>query len=734
MSRFFINRPIVAMVIAILTVILGAISMLTLPVAQFHDIVPPEVTIGATYLGADAQTIEQSVAAPIEQQMTGVDNMAYMVSTNTNSGSMGLRVTFDVKTQPNTNLILTQMREALAATQLPADVNNFGVIVRKATSSPLLMLSLYSPKGTRDRNFLANYAYINMVDELGRAPGVGDVLVYGGRYAMQIWVKPDQLAKLQVTVPEIVRALREQNTVNPVGQIGAEPAPEGQEFTYTVRAQGRLITTEEFGQVVIRANRDGSVLRLADVARVELGAESYNIKGRVNGHPAAVIPVYQLPGSNALDAAQNVRNVLGRLKQRFPDDVDYLVSLDTTAPVHEGISEIAVTLGEALLLVALVTYLFLQDWRATLIPLLAVPVSLIGTLAIFPLFGFSINTLSLFGLVLAIGLVVDDAIVVVEAVERHIENGVAPKEAAFRAMEEISGPVIGIALVLSAVFIPTAFIPGITGRLYQQFAVTIAISVILSAFNALSLSPALAALILKPKKPSQGLLRRFFNWFNRVFRRGQDSYVHWSGVLIQKSAIALVLLVVFGVAAGFFSSRIPSSFLPDEDQGYLYINMQLPNAASLQRTEEAASKIEKVLGQTPGVKYTTSVIGFSLLSLVRTSYNAFFFVTLADWKDRDSRALQFQEIKQRINRELSQIPEAVAFDFSPPAIPGVGTSGGFTFVLEDRAGKDVEFLASNLNTFMAAARKRPEIAGVSTTFLPSVPQQFVNVDEDKALK
>ena len=736
MSKFFINRPIVAIVIAILMVIVGGVTIVGLPVALFPQIAPPEVQITAVYTGADAQTVEQSVATPIEQQMSGVDNMNYMYSLNaTAHGDLRLIVDFDIKTDPNIDLILAQSRETLAASQLPADVNAYGVTVQKTLTAPLMLISLNSPKSTYDAQFLANYAYINLNDQLTRVPGIGSVQVFGaGQYAMRLWVKPDQLAKLAITVPDIVSALQSQNTVNPAGQVGSEPVPKGQEYTYSVRARGRRISPEDFGRIVIRETPDGGIVRVKDVARIELGSQDYTLVGRLNGKPSAVIAVYQLPGSNAVQAAEGVNKLMAEAKKRFPEGVDYSVPLDTTRAVTEGIREIIVTLLIAIGLVIIVVYIFLQGWRATLIPLLAVPVSLVGTFIFFPAFGFSINTLSLFGLVLAIGLVVDDAIVVVEAVERHIENGVAPKEAAFRAMEEISGPVIGIALVLSAVFIPTAFIPGITGRLYQQFAVTIAISVILSAFNALSLSPALAALILKPKKPSQGLLRRFFNWFNRVFRRGQDSYVHWSGVLIQKSAIALVLLVVFGVAAGFFSSRIPSSFLPDEDQGYLYINMQLPNAASLQRTEEVASKIEKVLGQTPGVKYTTSVIGFSLLSLVRTSYNAFFFVTLTDWKDRDSRALQFQEIKQRINRELSQIPEAVAFDFSPPAIPGVGTSGGFTFVLEDRAGKDVEFLASNLNTFMAAARKRPEIAGVSTTFLPSVPQQFVNVDEDKALK
>ena len=724
------------MVISILLVIVGAVTILSLPIAQFPSIAPPEVQVVATYVGADAQTIEQSVATPIEQQMSGVDNMNYMYSLNsTADGGMRLIVDFDVKTDPNTDLILTQSRETQAASQLPVDVTNFGITVQKTVTAPLMLVSLYSPNGTYDAKFLANYAYINLNDQITRSPGIGSVQIFGaGQYAMRLWVKPDQLAKLAITVPEIVGAIQAQNTVNPAGQVGSEPAPKGQEYTYSVRAQGRLTSPEEFGQIVVRETPDGGIVRVKDVARVELGAQSYSIVGRLNGKPGAIIAAYQLPGSNAVAAAAGVKKLMAEAKRRFPQDMDYVVSLDTTRAVTEGIREIVLTLLIAIVLVIIVVYIFLQGWRATLIPLLAVPVSLIGTFIFFPVFGFSINTLSLFGLVLAIGLVVDDAIVVVEAVERHIEEGLAPKDAALKAMEEISGPVIGIALVLSAVFVPTAFIPGITGRLYQQFAVTIAISVLLSAFNALTLSPALAALLLRPKTESKGLLRRFFDWFNRMFGRATDTYVRLCGGLVRKSAIALVLLAAFGVAAGFLSSRLPSSFLPDEDQGYVYLNLQLPNAASLQRTDEVARRIEKIMAQTPGVEYTTSVVGFSLLSFVRTSYNAFFFVTLKPWNDRTTREEQYQVIKQRLNQELSKLPEGIAFSFSPPAIPGVGTSGGFTFVLEDRSGKDVQFLTDNLNTFLVAARKRPELAGLSTTFLPSVPQQFVAVDRDKVIK
>src|SRR5579871_6218285 len=552
MSRFFINRPIVAMVIAILMVIIGAVSMLGLPVAQFPNIVPPEILVAANFPGADAITLEQSVATPLEEQISGVDNMNYMYSINSSSGQSQITVDFDVKTDPNIDQVLTQLRTSQAQPQLPAQVTTSGLVVQKSLSAPLLLVALYSPKGTYDNTFLANYAYINLIDELTRVPGIARVQVFGaGQYAMRAWVKPDQLAKLQVTVPQIIQALQTQNTVNPAGQVGGEPAPPGQQFTYTVRAQGRLVTPEDFGDVLLRANPDGSNLTLKDVARLELGAQLYSLNGRYNGRPASVLACYQLPGSNAVDAAKALRARVELLSKRFPDDLSYTISLDTTAAVTAGMKEIIYTLFEALALVVVVVYVFLQGWRATLIPLLAVPVSLIGTFVVFPMLGFSINTLSLFGLVLAIGLVVDDAIVVVEAVERHIEEGMSSHDAALKAMEEVSGPVIGIALVLSAVFVPTAFIPGITGRLYQQFAVTIAISVLISAFNALTLSPALAALLLKPRNEERrrGPLARFFAWFNRLFGRTTDKYVSTSGVLVHKSGFAMIALGVVAVLA-----------------------------------------------------------------------------------------------------------------------------------------------------------------------------------------
>jgi len=735
-SRFFINRPIVAIVISIVLVLVGGLTILTLPVAQFPNIAPPEIQVLATYVGADAQTLEQAIATPIEQQMNGVDNMNYMYSLNaTGNSTTSLIVDFDVKTDPNTDFILAQARETQAASQLPVDVTNYGITVRKSVTAPLLLVAVYSPHGTYNANFLANYAYINLADPVLRSPGIGNVQVFGsGQYAMRLWVNPDTLAKLGITVPEIISSIQAQNTVNPAGKAGGEPAPKGQEFTYSVLAQGRLQSPEEFGNIVVRETPDGGTVRVRDVARIELGSQDYTVAGRFNGAPSAVIAAYQLPGSNAVDAAAGVRKLMAQMKQRFPEDLDFVVALDTTRSVTQGIKEIVVTLFIALALVILVVYLFLQGWRATLIPLLAVPVSLVGTFVVFPLFGFSINTLSLFGLVLAIGLVVDDAIVVVEGVERHIEEGMAPKHAALKAMEELSGPVVGIALVLSAVFVPTAFIPGITGRLYQQFAVTIAISVLLSAFNALTLSPALAALLLRPKEPSHGLLRRFFDWFNRVFERATARYVRWSGILLRKTIVMVVLLTAFAAAAGFFANRLPSSFLPDEDQGYAYVNVQLPNGASMERTTAVAAQVEKILMNTPGVQYSTGFIGFSLLSFVRTSYNATYFVTLKPWDERKTRAEQFQALKAHLNQAFSKLPAAVVFGFSPPAIPGVGTAGGFTFILEDRSGGDIQFLTRNLGVFLEAARKRPEIASLSTTFLPSVPEKFVEVDRDKVLK
>src|SRR6202048_471014 len=662
MSAFFIRRPILAIVISLIIIIVGVVSLAFVPVSLFPNITPPEIVVSATDPGSDALTVEQSVATPIEQQISGVDKMNYMYSLNANTGQMKLRVNFDETSDPKTDQILTQMRQAQASAQLPPEVAAQGVSVQKSFAAPLMLIALRSPDGRYSSEFLTNYAYINLNDQLTRVPGISNVQVFGsGQYAIRIWLQPDQLARFNISVPEVISAVQQQNTVNPVGMAGGEPAPSGQEFTYMAVARGSLITPEQFGQIVVRESSSGAAVRLADVARLELGSQVYSTRARMNGQPSSIIALYQLPGTNSLAAAEGVRKLLTELKQRFPKGLEYVIALDTTQPVIAGIHEMIKTLLEALVLVALVVFLFLQSWRATLIPLLAVPVSLVGTFVFFPLLGFSINTLSLFGLVLAIGLVVDDAIVVVEAVERHIEAGLSAREATLKAMKEITGPVIGVALVLASVFVPTAFIPGITGRLYQQFAVTIAVSVVISAFNALTLSPALCALLLRPRGRSAGPLGKFFGWFNRLFGRATDGYVRISALFIRRSSGAVVLLVVFGGAAILLGKKIPTSFLPDEDQGFCYVNLQLPDAASLQRTDEVCRKIEDLLTHTPGVKYVTTTIGSSLLSGVQSTYSGFFFVTLNPWEERQQRGEHYPEIKARLNRELGRLPEATAF-------------------------------------------------------------------------
>jgi HAE1 family hydrophobic/amphiphilic exporter-1 len=735
-SKLFIERPIVAIVIAIITVIGGLVAMRGLPVAQFPEIIPPQILVSTTFTGADAVTIEQSVATPLEQQMNGVDDMLYMQSTNANDGTMTLTVTFDVETDPNIDQVNAQNRVAQAQPNLPTDVTNFGLTLRKSTGLPMLVISLFSPNKTYDSLFLANYANININDALYRVPGVGQVLLFGASdYAMRIWVKPDVLAKLGLTVTDLATAVQQQSTVNPAGQFGAEPVQSENEKTYTVRAQGRLQTPQEFGQVVVRLNPDGSVVRLKDVARIDLGALNYQQFTRFNGQPGSIIAVFQTPGSNALAVAEGVKSTIAELQQRFPNDLDYKISLDTTLPVTEGIREIVQTLVIAIVLVLLVVFLFLQNWRATLIPMIAVPVSLIGTFAVFPLLGFSINTLSLFGLVLAIGLVVDDAIVVVEAVEHHIEEGMSPKDATLQAMNEVSGPVISIALILASVFIPIAFVSGIQGRLNKQFAVTIAISVVISAINALTLSPALSALLLKPRRESKGLLGRFFGGFNNWFTRATQGYVNWSHFLIRKALVAVLILVGFMALDGLVARQLPSSFLPEEDYGYFFLNVQLPPASSLKRTDVVSKKIEAILSKTDGVQYYNTIGGFSLLNRVSASYNGFFFVALKPWDERSSAQLEARAILDTLNGRLArEVPEAAAFAFMPPSIPGLGTSGGFSFWLQDRSGGSIDLLDQNLQRFLAAARKRPELTGVNSPFSASVPQVYAEVDRDKVLK
>ena len=735
MSNFFIRRPIVAMVIAILTVLLGVVSLLGLPIAQFPQILPPQVNLTTSYTGADALTIEQSVATPIEQQMNGVDRSLYIQSTNANDGSMNQTVTFDVGTDIDVDNVLVNNRYSQAQPFLPQDVKNFGVTIKKSLAFPLIVISLYSPDGRYDPTFLANYALININDALLRVKGVGDIRNLGAAdYSMRVWLKPDLLARLGLTVTDVQNALRQQNVVNPAGQVGAEPAPAGQQLTYTVRAQGRLVESAEFGDVVIRENPDGSSVRVRDVARIELGALNYQQYGTFNGQPAAVIAAFQTPGSNALEVAGNIRKAMDDLATRFPAGVRYQVSLDTTAPVKAGINEIVVTLLEAIALVVLVVFVFLQSWRATLIPLLTVPVSLVGAFIAFPLLGFSVNTLSLFGLVLAIGLVVDDAIVVVEAVEHHIGEGMAPREATIRAMSEVQGPVVAIALILVAVFVPVAFMGGITGRLYQQFALTIAISVALSAFNALTLSPALSAMLLRPRSKTPGPLGRLGNGFNRWFGRATDGYVSINRRLIRKLAIPLVLLAGVAGAAVLVGGKLPAGFVPDEDQGYAIIGVQLPDGASLQRTKEVYGKVDAILARQAGIRTYNGIAGFSFFTRTAASYLGTGFIGLAPSDDRRAPELQSGAILGSLNAQFSRIPEARVFAVAPPAIPGISAAGGFSLMLQDKSGGPYEFLAQSVGRFLAEAQRRPELAGVRPVFSPAVPQLFADVDRDKALK
>ena len=729
MAKFFINRPIVAMVIAIITVILGIVCLLGLPISQFPNIVPPQIQVLASYPGADSVTVKEAVATPIEQQVNGVDNMQYMYSLNSSSGQSQLNVIFANNTVPTTDQILTQMRQSQAQSQLPQQVVNQGINVVKTSPSPLICFALYTDDDRYDSVFLANYAYVNIVNPLTRLTGIASVTVFGaGTYAMRLWLDPAKLANFNVTTQDVYNAVNQQNTVNPSGQTGAEPVPPGQQMTFTVRAPGRLVTEDQFRDIVIRANRNGSVVRVKDVARVELGAQTYNLAGRFNGHPATIVAVYQLPGSNALQVAATARKLMNSYVSSFPAGLKMDVALDTTLAVSASMEDIVHTLIEALILVLIVVFIFLQNWRATLIPALAVPVSLIGTFALFPLFGFSLNTLSLCGLVLAIGLVVDDAIVVVEAIEHHIEEGLSPKDAAVKAMEQVTGPLIATALILSSVFIPTIFLPGITGGLYQQFALTISISVIISTFNAMSLSPALGAMLLRPRTEVGGPLGAFYKGFNKVFDAGRNKYIGTCRFLLRKSFIAGFLILGMVLLSGFFGMKLPGSFVPEEDNGYLYAFSQLPNASSQQRTDAVSKQVADIVGKIPGVQHVTTIVGFNLLSGVQNTYSAFYFITLTPWKERTAPGQDAFALLQTINKKVSSIPGAINFAFPPPAIPGIGTSGGTTFILEDRVGTDPTFLPTNVAKFMAAIKKCPEVGSVTTTYLPSVPQVSMMID------
>lgn len=733
MGNFFVNRPIVAMVIAIVMVIVGFVFMGGLPIEQYPDITPPIVEVRATYTGANAINIEQSVATPLEQQINGVDNMIYMKSTNSNDGTMAIQVSFEVGTDPDLNTVFTQNRVAAATAKLPEAVTKLGVTTEKSMPFFLMVLTLTSEDGRFDQNFLGNYAILNIQDILARIPGVGRVQVLGtSDYSMRVWIKPDRLAQLGITVSEIVDAIQQQSVIVPGGKFGAEPAPPGTDFTYTVRLPERFQSPEEFGEIVVRTGEGGSQVKVKDIARVELGVETYDAFTRLDGKECSIIAIYQAPGSNATEIAKTVKSTIEDLSKSFPESMRYDISLDTTLAITAGIKEIIITLFVALALVILVVFIFIQDWRAALIPTIAIPVSLIAAFMIFPLIGFTINVLSLLGLVLAIGIVVDDAIVVVEAVQVNIENGMSPKEATIQAMREVTAPVIATTLVLVAVFIPVAVMAGITGRLYQQFAITVAVSVVFSSLNALTLSPALCSMLLRKREPSKGILGIFFDKFNDAFEKVTEKYISLTRYTTSAVKRGLVFLIIIVVGLVGLSRILPGGFMPEEDMGYLYVNIQLPDAASLQRTNEVTKKVESIIKQFDQVKYTTSVSGYSIFSGSFSTNGALLFMTLKDWSERDETA---KEIGRMLNVAFrTQINEAQVFAFGPPAIPGLGNGSGFTIMLQDRGGNTPQYLAQQSVNFIQAAMKRPEIGAVFTSYRANVPQRFMDIDTDKVLK
>ncbi|NCA85264.1 MAG: efflux RND transporter permease subunit [Clostridia bacterium] len=731
-SNFFVRRPIVAIVIAIVIVIVGLVFVTQLPTEQYPDIAPPMVSVSGYYTGANAINVEQSVAMPIEQQVNGVDNMIYMKSVNANDGSMSLQITFDIGTDPDMNTVFTQNRVSSATPKLPESVKQYGLKTEKSFSFPILVITLSADDDRYSQQFLGNYMAINIQDILAREPGVGRVDLLGSsEYSMRIWVKPDRLASLDVTIPEIVNAIRSQSVIVPGGKFGAEPAPPGTEFTYTVRLPERLKSEEEFTDIVVRVNDNGSQIKIRDLATVELGVESYNAYTRLDGKSAGMFMIYQAPGSNAVEIADNLRERMEELSKTFPEGITYTVSLDSTKAITTGIKEIFETLIIALLLVILVVFLFIQDWRATLIPTIAIPVSLIGAFIVFPMLGFSINVLSLLGLVLAIGIVVDDAIVVVEAVQVNIQNGMNSIDATNKAMREVTAPVIATTLVLVAVFIPVAAMGGITGRLYQQFAITVAISVLFSSLNALTLSPALCALLLRKPKPYKGLVGKFFAGFNRVFDKTTDSYTTFAGHFARKMKRGAIYILIMVVALVFVGKGVPGGFIPEEDQGYFMVNIQLPNAASLQRSDVVTREIEEMLMEFEEIQYVTSATGFSLLSGALSTNTAFMFVSLTDWSERDRTAL---EMVRAVNKKLAGVVGAQAIAMGPPAIPGLGSGSGFSIVLQDKSGGTPEYLAEQSMQFIRAAYARPEIANIFTPYGASTPQRYIDVNRDMILK
>jgi HAE1 family hydrophobic/amphiphilic exporter-1 len=733
MADFFIRRPIVAMVIAILTVIVGLITLKRLPISEYPPVSPTMIQVTTTYRGAAAESVMESVATPIESKVNGVDKLLYLQSYSANDGKLTLNAYFDVGTDVDIMQVNAQNRVGQAEAQLPEAVKKEGVVVNRSSPDILMVIALASPKGTYDAIFLGNYCDINLVDAIKRVKGVGDVKNFTAQdYTMRIWLRPDKLAALGITPQDIQNAVTEQNAQSPAGRIGAEPAPPGQEMQFNVRALGLLKDPEEFADIIIRSNPDGSQVKIKDVGRVELGAQTYDLRARLNKSPAGAIGVYLAPGANALETADNVKKILENARKQFPPDMDYDIALDSTLPIKASMNEIVHTLFEAVILVLIVVYVFLQSIRATIIPMCTVPVSLLGAFIMFPVLGFSVNVLTMFGLVLAIGIVVDDAIVVVEAVQHHLEHGKTPVEATRQAMKEVSGPVVAIGLVLCAVFVPVAFMGGVTGQLYSQFALTIAVAVVFSVINALTLSPALCALMLKKPAPGRGPIAKFFKLFNSSFDWVIKHYGNIVGGFARKAARSMLMLVIVVAGIWIIGKFVPGGFIPEEDKGYLFVAVQLPEGASLQRTDEMLKQVENIVCNTPGVRSAVGLAGMNILNSLNFPNSALMFVGLQPWEERKGPGLHASAIAREWTKKFSMLPGARAFAFGPPPLPGYGNVAGFTMQLQDRSGGSIEQLAGYVKQLNEAVAKRPEIGRLSSTFNPATPQVKVELDREKA--
>lgn len=730
MSRFFIHRPIFAAVISIVIVIAGAVSFTTLPVAKFPEIAPPTVKVTAYYPGANAATIAETVAGPIEQEINGVEGMLYMSSNSAEDGSYSLTVTFALGTDLDMASVLVQNRVAVAEPRLPQNVREQGVTTRKQSTQILQFISLSSPGGSLDDLFLSNYA-LTLKDQLSRLDGVGEVQVFGaGDYGMRVWLDPRRLETLGLTATDVIQAIREQNVQVAAGKIGAAPAPPGTPFQLSINTEGRLVSPEQFGNIILRTGTERRTLRVRDVARVELGAKDYNFRSTFNGQPSASIAIYQLPGANAIETAELVQQKLQQLAaaRDWPDDLEYAIPFDTTTFVVASIDEVYSTLLVAVILVVAVIFVFLQDWRATIVPVAAIPVSLIGSFAFMAALGFSLNMLSLFGIVLAIGIVVDDAIVVVENATRHLAQGATPKAAAVKAMDEITGPVIATTLVLLAVFVPTAFMPGITGQLFQQFALTISAAVVISTINALTLSPALCGIVLRKPEPSSFV---GFRWFNATFEKTSALYGKLVGRLVRQVAVVSIAYLALVGFTGWSLGQLPTGFVPDEDQGYLFVNVQLPDAASLQRTEQVMNRLDAFYQSVPGIADSVTISGFSLLGGYAGSNLGMSVLVLDPWEQRDTEATSLDGIREQLRPEFAKIREASAFAFTPPPIDGLGAAGGFQMEVVDRGAAGYENLQTMAETLAEAGTSQSGLAAVNSTFRANVPQLFADVDREK---